>query len=175
MLVQVRLGVSVVGVHEICLDSAMLDLLAVDLRQRLERQVHVGTVVYIHDLKHARCALIDRIHVTVEQCCLMHLLSADLCLEADPLQPEAFLESDLRDFVQLAVIEFTEECSLNLVDEFHLHDLRLLGDLKAFKKSITSTCFAIFLEVSLEHALNVFLAQLPRVDKAWNCIIQGEL
>lgn len=91
MLVQVRLGVSVVGVQEVRLDSTVLDLLTMDLRQRLERQVHVGTVVDINNLKHARCALIDRIHVTVEQCCLMHLLSADLCLEADPLQPEALL------------------------------------------------------------------------------------
>ena len=109
----VRVGV--VNFQEICLHTAVSQLVVLNLRERLECKVDIGHVVDVQDFHHACCALIDGVPLTGQECSLLHLLLANLGLEADPVKPVAGHESDFGNAFVLPIVELTEECFFNRV------------------------------------------------------------
>ena len=87
----------------------MFELFIVDLGQGLQGVVNILDVVHVEDLHHAGGALVHWVPLSVEDSGLLHLLGAELWLEADPVEPRALAESDLGNLLHLAVIELSEE------------------------------------------------------------------
>jgi hypothetical protein len=74
---------------------------------------------------------------------LLHLFLLNFGLETDPLAPEAFDKTHLRHFLKLAIVEFTEDCSLNLVDILHLCLFGFLLNFKSLKESCMAGSLAV--------------------------------
>lgn len=63
-----------VGVQEVSLDFTMFDLVAMNLSNRFKCQIDVSHVVDVDNLHHAGSTLINWVHFSTEQCCLLLLL-----------------------------------------------------------------------------------------------------
>ena len=141
----------------------MFEFLVMNRGKGLECEIHIDDIIDVEDFHHARCAVIQRVTLTREESCLLHLLLAQLWFENDIFEPGGLGQPYFRYVLLLTVIKLAEKCPFDLIDVLNVHLFLLFLDLDQLKERVGPSRFPILFHVSLENFLDVFLTKLLRV------------
>lgn len=100
---------------------AVLQFFVVDLAKGFESELCMGDVVDVKRLHDKACDLVHGVGFADETSCLLHLLGAQFRLEANVGDPMSLLEAHSWELLALAIVEFTKQSFLYLVDVLDFH------------------------------------------------------
>ena len=92
-----------------------------DLAKGFESELCMSDVVDVKRLHDEACDLVHGVGFAHETSCLLHLLGAQFRLEANVGDPMSLLEAHSWELLALAIVEFTKQSFLYLVDVLDFH------------------------------------------------------